>query len=158
MITDSLLLLAICAPVLLWGEGPLRWCAAVMLASFISVTGYEWLTGGYAVEGVYILIDLICTAILSFLLLHGWSRPALLVLLGFWVCNIIHGLKLIIDPRDLNLYWWSLRFVNACQLLVLGGGYVLGGGKRSLWRRAVRTRGGRGDPDPALAFAKRTAR
>lgn len=141
MIPDSILLLAVCIPVMLLLRGPLQSCAFVMLGSFIAVTGYEWWTGDYAVHGFYILADLGCAAVLSALLLRGWSRASLFILLGYWVCNIIHGLKLIFDPQDLNFYWWSLRTVNACQLLILGGAGVAGG-KRN--RRRDYLRHGRG--------------
>lgn len=132
MIPDSILLLAICIPVMLFVRGPLRLCAAAMLGSFVMVVGYEWLTGGYAVDGAYIVADIACASWLTIALLHHEThRPSLLVAAGFWVCCMIHGLKLM--GMDLQSYWWALRVVNLCQLLTIGGGFVLGGGKHS-WR------------------------
>lgn len=154
MILDSILLLAVCIPVMLFARGPLQSCGFVMFGSFVAITGYERITGGYAVNGFYILADLGSAAALSALLLRGWSRAALTILLGYWIAIAIHGLKLITDPSDLNLYWWALRIVNACQLLILGGAGVFGGGgKRGRWRDRVRHGGGR-QPVAAVAHLR----
>jgi len=131
MIPDSLLLLAICIPVMLFERGPLRAAAATMFGSFVMVTGYEMLTGGYAVYGAYIVADMVCAAGLTLVLLHyDLSRPALMVALGFWLCCMVHGLKLMGVAPDVQLYWWVLRIINACQLLIIGGAGVWRGGKR----------------------------
>jgi hypothetical protein len=138
MIPDSLLLLAICIPTLLLARGPLQSCAGVILGSFVLIAGFEKVTGGYAVDNFYIIADLLCTTALSALLLRDNNRVALTILAMFWVCNMIHGLKLIFDPRDLELYWWVLRVVNFCQLVLIGGAGVIGTGKRYLGDRPAR--------------------
>lgn len=133
MILDNALMLAICIPTLLLISGPLRACAAAMMASFVMIIGYEWLTGGYAVYGVYILADLACASWLTLALLHYQPyRPAILVAVGYWLCCMIHGLKLMGVAPDVLTYWWILRIINACQLLIIGGAGV-GGGKRGRW-------------------------
>lgn len=138
MILDSLLLLAICIPTMALVRGPLQAAAGAMFASFVMVAGYEWMTGGYAVDGAYVVADVLCAAGLTFALMHyPLSRPATLVAVGYWVCCIIHGMKLMGVVLDVQLYWWTLRIVNACQLLLIGGAGVWHGGKRLNWRSDV---------------------
>lgn len=133
MILDTILLLAICAPIAVLSRGALQACAITMLMSFLMVNGYEYLTGGYAVYWVYPVADVLCALGLSAtLIIMGrteYSRTAILVLLGFFVCWIMHGLRLA-GLLEIQSYWWAIRIVNACQLIALGGAAGVGGGKR----------------------------
>ncbi len=124
MIPDVLLLLVVAIPTLLLRDGLYRITAAVFLLSLVMVNGYEAITGGYAVEGMYIIADCLCAAILG-LAVTAWKgvppRDIVVVLIGYFACCAIHGLRLMgVIPVGL-FYWWLLRIINVCQLLVMGG-------------------------------------
>lgn len=132
MIVDQLALLIAAACAMRFAD---EWAASLtMIASLLIVTSYELMTGGYAVNGVYILADLVCAVSLTgLLILTGRTRTGVLIGLGFWLCCMIHGVRLMGLWPDILSYWWALRIVNACQIIILGASCV-GGGKR--YRRA----------------------
>ena len=145
MTADVILLLLVSIPALIFMRGPIRACAFAMLASFIMVSGFEWLTGGYAVYGAYVFADLACACWLTLALLHyPPSKPAMLVAIGYWVCCMIHAMKLMGVAPDITTYWWAIRIVNACQILLIGGACVFGGGGKRRFRTGDVLRFGRG--------------
>ena len=148
MLADQIALLLACAAALALCDGWTLAAAGSMLISFVLVSGYEFMTGDAAVYGFYIIADIFCTV-----LLLGWlhimgrthaTTAGALVLLGFLVCCMIDGLRLAGLWADVLSYWWVLRIVNLCQIIVLGSA-ACGGGKRNrrgrpddrLWRGGV---------------------
>lgn len=148
MMVDAFLALGICISALFLFRDWTLAAASWMLMNFNIVYGYEYLTKGYAVDGAYVFADIFSAlGLLVTILFMGraeYSRAAVLVLLGFFVCWIIHGLH-IAGLLEVQPYWWAIRFVNACQIIVLGSAAGVSGGK--LFRRALpgRLRHGRAD-------------